>query len=204
MRRVPIVPTIIVLIAVGVMIRLGFWQLDRLHQKEAMLARYAAAAASLDLSFLSPDIPEALYRKVNVYCEEPTNWSARAGRNNQGEAGWAHTVRCTFGGMRPGTPKELQMPDYVLRPVDVVLGWSKQPTEVQWQGGEVAGTVTPSGELGYTIVADPPLAGLQPNARPDPNDVPNNHLSYAVQWFFFAGVALVIYALALRKRWRER
>ncbi|NBO00626.1 MAG: hypothetical protein EBV21_04095 [Betaproteobacteria bacterium] len=32
------------------------------------------------------------------------------------------------------------------------------------------------------------------------SDLPNNHLSYAVQWFLFAFVALVIYALAVRKR----
>ena len=57
--------------------------------------------------------------------------------------------------------------------------------------------------LDFHIVANPPLAGLQPNATPDPRDIPNNHFSYAVQWFLFAGVALVIYALALRKRLRE-
>jgi len=85
-----------------------------------------------------------------------------------------------------------------------VLGWSNNPAEVKWQGGQVTGTVTPNGELGYQIVADPPVAGLAANARPDPNDIPNNHLAYAVQWFFFALVALVIYALALRKRGRER
>ena len=38
-------------------------------------------------------------------------------------------------------------------------------------------------------------------AAPDPRDVPNNHLSYAVQWFLFALTAVVIYILALRKRW---
>ena len=53
---------------------------------------------------------------------------------------------------------------------------------------------------GPRLVADPPLAGLQANARPDPSDIPNNHLSYAVQWFLFAATALVIYAIALRKR----
>jgi surfeit locus 1 family protein len=37
-------------------------------------------------------------------------------------------------------------------------------------------------------------------ARPDPRDIPNNHLAYAVQWFLFATVAAVIYALALAKR----
>jgi cytochrome oxidase assembly protein ShyY1 len=53
---------------------------------------------------------------------------------------------------------------------------------------------------GPRLVADPPLAGLAANARPDPSDIPNNHLSYAVQWFLFAVTALVIYLLALRKR----
>ena len=43
MSRVPIVPTLVVLIAAGIMIRLGFWQIDRLHQKEAMIASFTAA-----------------------------------------------------------------------------------------------------------------------------------------------------------------
>ena len=31
MKRIPILPTLIVLIAVGIMVRLGFWQMDRLQ-----------------------------------------------------------------------------------------------------------------------------------------------------------------------------
>lgn len=92
------------------------------------------------------------------------------------------------------------LPDYVLTPADVVLGWSRSPNAVEWRGGFVAGTVVPTGELGFKIVADPPLAGLEANAAPDPGDLPNNHLAYAVQWFFFAATALVIYVLALRRR----
>ena len=53
---------------------------------------------------------------------------------------------------------------------------------------------------GPRLVSDPPLAGLAANGVPDPASLPNNHLSYAVQWFLFAGVALVIYGLAVRKR----
>ena len=49
-RRLPVIPTLLVLVAVGIMIRLGFWQLDRLEQKEALLARYGMARAmSADL-----------------------------------------------------------------------------------------------------------------------------------------------------------
>jgi surfeit locus 1 family protein len=50
------------------------------------------------------------------------------------------------------------------------------------------------------LFSDQPLARLELSARPDPKDIPNNHLSYAVQWFLFAATALVIYAIALRKR----
>ena len=55
-----------------------------------------------------------------------------------------------------------------------------------------------SGRAGLQVVG----AGLDQLAPPDPRDMPNNHLSYAVQWFLFALTALVIYFLALRKKWR--
>ena len=43
MRRPPFFATLVVLIAVGAMIALGFWQLHRRAWKETMLARFAAA-----------------------------------------------------------------------------------------------------------------------------------------------------------------
>ena len=43
MKRWPIIPTIIVIIAVAIMIGLGVWQLQRKAEKEALLARYNAA-----------------------------------------------------------------------------------------------------------------------------------------------------------------
>ena len=45
-----------------------------------------------------------------------------------------------------------------------------------------------------------PLAGLAPNPGPDLSAIPNNHLAYAGQWFFFAAVAGIIYTLAVRRR----
>ena len=65
-------------------------------------------------------------------------------------------------------------------------------------GGPVAGIIAPGGVLH----ASQPLPELERLAPPDPKDLPNNHLMYAGQWFFFALTALVIYVLALRKRWR--
>jgi surfeit locus 1 family protein len=50
------------------------------------------------------------------------------------------------------------------------------------------------------LIAAEPVAGLAANPAPDLKSVPNNHLAYAVQWFLFAGVAVVIYILALRRK----
>jgi surfeit locus 1 family protein len=185
-KRIPIVPTLIVLMAVAYMIHLGFWQLERLGEKEAMLARYEAAQASA-AEVRWPDTPaateRALYHRSRVQCRAAKAQTTLSGRNAKGEAGLAHFVTCidAEGGER-----------------QVVLGWSRDPSTPVWTGGPVSGWIAP----GPRLVADPPLAGLEANAKPDPKDIPNNHLAYAVQWFLFAGVALVIYALALRKRMR--
>ena len=42
-RRLPIIPTIIVALAVALMIGLGIWQLQRAKWKEGLLAQYAEA-----------------------------------------------------------------------------------------------------------------------------------------------------------------
>jgi surfeit locus 1 family protein len=190
-RKLPVLPTVIVLIAVGVMIRLGFWQLDRLHQKEAMLARYAASES------LSSQVPwpqdaaareGALYRHSHLQCDRVIAVSALSGRNAKGSAGWAHVAHCALLGGGEA---------------DVVIGWSRGPDSPAWSGGPVDGFVAPAGKDGVRLVATSPAAGLEANAAPDPRDIPNNHLSYAVQWFLFAATALVIYALAVRKRLRD-
>lgn len=184
MRRLPVVPTLIVLAAVAVMIRLGFWQIDRMHQKEALLARYAAAGAmSADVPFPhnAAEAEPVLYRHATVDCRKVVSTTTISGQNERAEAGLAHIATCDLAG--GGTAR-------------IVLGWSRSPAEAAWRGGRVQGTVAP----GPRLVADPPLAGLEANARPDPASIPNNHWSYAVQWFLFALVAVVIYGLAVRKR----
>ena len=192
-RAVPILPTLVVLAAVAVMVRMGFWQLDRLHQKEALLARYAAAAGQ-DFGPVGnvPEGPEWLYRHVTVRCDKVEGWQKMAGTNARGESGIAHVATC----------KTSNGDD--VKHADVVIGWSRDLHDVSWAGGMVSGTLSPGRNNTARLTADPPLAGLEANARPDPADIPNNHLSYAIQWFLFALTALVIYAIALRKRWKER
>ena len=85
--------------------------------------------------------------------------------------------------------------------MNVVLGWSKNPNaRPQWHGGLVSGIIAPDSKSRMRLVAATPAPGLEANAPPSLADIPNNHRSYAVQWFAFALMALVIYALALRQR----
>nr|WP_240782164.1 SURF1 family protein [Qipengyuania sediminis] len=169
------------------MIALGFWQLERRAEKEALLASYAAAdRASQEVAWPSAPLgyQAALYSRSAVRCVEVTNRRAVAGRSEDGQPGWAHIATCNVavGGL-----------------ADIALGWSPGPRGPAWSGGEVAGMVAPAGR-GIRLVANPPIAGLAPLATPDPSAIPNNHLSYAVQWFAFAATAVVIYVLALRRR----
>ena len=184
MKRVPLFPTIVVAASIATMIVLGFWQLDRRAEKAALKASYAEAIENervLDWPALDRDGEPMLYRRARLDCAEPSGMSSMAGENAGGRSGLAVTVRCAA---PEGTPAL------------VVLGWSSSPALPDWSGGQVTGMIAP----GPRLVADPPLAGLEANALPDPADVPDNHLAYAVQWFLFALVAAVIYWLALRKR----
>ncbi|MFK4873725.1 SURF1 family protein [Novosphingobium sp. ZW T3_23] len=184
MRRFPILATLLVLIAVGTMIALGFWQIGRLHEKEALLAHYADArgpAEEVDWPRDARGQSDLLYRHARLDCVAVNGRSSIAGRNAKGESGAAQTADCT---LADGT-KAL-----------VVLGWSRLPMAGGWNGGEVHGVIAP----GPRLVASPPLAGLDANAVPDPAEIPNNHFAYAVQWFVFAATALVIYGLAVRRR----
>lgn len=189
-RRIPFVATAIVLLAVATMIALGFWQLARKAEKEALLERYTRAvgmSAEVPWPRKSADYPAALYRHARIDCARVERIEAVAGRSAAGRAGWAQIARCRLDD--GGTAA-------------VALGWSPGPEGPRWAGGVVGGFIAPAGKTGIRLVAAPAQAGLDQLAPPDPANLPNNHLSYAVQWFAFAVTALVIYGLALRGRWR--
>lgn len=190
MSRLPLWPTLVVAAAVATMIALGFWQLERRAWKEALIARFERAetmSAAVEWPRDAAAREAAQFRHSRVLCERVLSQSASAGRNKAGETGWAQTARCRLDG---GGEAE------------VLLGWSRDPTVRSWSGGEVLGFVAPGASGAVRLIAAPPPAGLAPLARSDPRDIPNNHLAYAVQWFFFAATALAIYLLALRKRQR--
>lgn len=188
MKRIPIFSTLLVLGAVAVMIALGVWQLGRARQKEALLATYAAVGSNTaEVAFpASAKAAEPLlFRRSRIDCRPSGPDAPVAGHNANGVTGWAHAFICPLPG---GATAE------------VLIGWSKDLQPRDWTGGVMTGTITLGAGETVRLIADPPLAGLDANARPDPATIPNNHLSYAIQWFLFALTALVIYAIALRKR----
>ena len=193
-RRWPIFATLIVVVAAGIMVMLGFWQLQRLEHKRVMLADYAAAQAmSSQAAYPSNDpaeIDAALYRRASFVCRSTSGgWQSIAGRGRQDQTGYVHIILCSIDDDRTAY---------------VQAGWTPGPTPPDWSGGPVSGVIVPfSGGGGARLIADPPLGGLGASAIPDPADLPNNHLAYAFQWFIFALTALVIYVLALRRKQRE-
>jgi hypothetical protein len=113
-----------------------------------------------------------------------------AGQNLKGEPGYLIIADCRTGAEGPGLAVE--------------LGWSKNPNAGRaYRGGLVSGVIAPDSISRMRLVAATPGPGLVQSAPPSPDTIPNNHLSYAVQWFLFAVIAAVIYLLALRQRLKK-
>ena len=192
-RRLPVLPTIIVAAAVAAMIALGVWQLRRAQWKDGLLAQYAEAEKLPPIAW--PNVPPKqdqlpLFRHATGVCLKPVAKRAQAGENWRGETGYVHILDCTTGAEGPG--------------MSVEVGWSKDPNaKVDWRGGPVSGIVTPDRRSMMRLVAATPASGLEVSARPSIRSISNNHRFYAVQWFAFAGIGLLIYGLALRKRWEK-
>ncbi len=202
MRRVPPIPTLLVGLAVAAMIALGFWQLDRKTQKESALAMFAANTLQPTITIDSGAADASLlFRHARSACQAVTGWARQGGRGVQGLQGWRQIATCRT---------------HADATLLVDMGVTRDPMfRPRWPGGIVSGTLTrapdhrpliasvfDSAPQPLMLVSDQGAPGLQPSAPPDIASVPNNHLAYAVQWFLFAGVAIIIYVLALRLRAR--
>ena len=190
MKRIPLLPTLIVAIAVATMIGLGLWQVSRAHWKDALLVRYEQnrhlPAAIFPKSPTHAD-ERLLFRRAIGECLQTISWSGRSGRNRAGDPGWRHIAMCHNSATRPD--------------IAVDFGWSNSGTSPpDYRAGTVTGTIGPDRDHILLLVSDRPAPGLQASALPSFDDIPNNHRAYAIQWFFFAAVAALIYFLALRRR----
>ena len=192
-RKLPLIPTIVVAAAVAVMICLGVWQLQRAQEKLQLLEQYAKAETLPPIAF--PTLPIAndqlpLFRHATGVCLRPVGRRTVPGKGASGEPGFVHIIDCSTGAEGPG--------------MSVAVGWSKNPNaKVDWPGGPVSGIIAPDNRTRMRLVAASAPSGLETVAPPSLGSIPNNHRSYAIQWFLFAGIAALIYFLALRLRWKK-
>lgn len=197
-RRLPIVPTILVALAIAAMIGLGVWQLQRATWKEGLIARYVAAGKLPPISW--PVVwpkPDAMpfFRYATGNCLKVVAKRTAAGANLQDRTGYVHIVDCMTGAEGPG--------------MSVELGWSANPSApINWQGGPVSGIIAPDRVSQMRLVAATPPPGLEPSRPPKVESIsattPAGHKGYAATWFAFAIIAGVIYVLALRRRWQDQ
>lgn len=112
-RKFPLIPTILVGLAIAVMIGLGIWQLERREQKLALLENYEAAAGLPPIGWpsLPPKEPLPLFRYATGNCLQVTGFRTAAGQNLKGEPGFLVIADCRTGAEGPGMAVE--------------LGWSK-------------------------------------------------------------------------------
>jgi cytochrome oxidase assembly protein ShyY1 len=197
MRRLPVIPTLIVAAAVATMIGLGIWQLRRAAWKDGLLADYARAAtlSAVDLDPLldgEGPLPPLGFRRALVTCRaDNVAPEVRTGRSAADAVGQVYLVPC-----RPGA-------DGLAGRLVINAGWAPRFDAASRLslGGIVAGhlgAVDGDGPIILTAAtAAPPLAPSQPTRI---ENIPNNHRLYAFQWFFFAAAAALIYWLALRRR----
>ena len=192
-RKLPIIPTIVVAAAVAIMIGLGVWQLQRAKWKEGLLAQYAAAEKLVPISYPTLPMKDAqlpLFRHATGICLKPVGRRTVPGEGVSGEPGFVHVIDCSTGAEGPG--------------MSVAVGWSKDPNaKVNWTGGPVSGIIAPDNKTRIRLVAATAPPGLETVAPPTLALISNNHRSYAFQWFAFAGIAALIYGLALRLRWKK-
>jgi surfeit locus 1 family protein len=130
------------------------------------------------------------FRQAEGNCLRVLARRTGAGENRDGETGFLHIADCGSGAEGPGMAVE--------------FGWSKDPNAgAGWTGGKVKGIIAPDSRSRMRLVSATGLGGLEASKPPSPDSIPNNHFSYAIQWFLFAFIAALIFALALRKRWRQ-
>ena len=205
-RRIPIIPTILAVLAVATMIALGIWQLQRKTVNAGLLQHVSANISKPAISYpkLGPVRMSALHRKSSVTCLRVAQWREDSGSDNMGKAGTRYLAECVTGAEGPGAL--------------IVAGISNGPNvKVDWNGGRVDGIITtepdrqsmiaklfgPKIVLRPMLVSQEGLGGLRTAEPPSLQKIRNkiaNNGSYAVQWFLFALAAATIYILAIRKK----
>ncbi len=198
-RRLPVAATLLTLVMLPVLLGLSYWQFAiRRPWKHDLVARLEAARSlppltAADLAGVDPR--DVQYRRATIDCRpgRVRPYDVKGGTSASDDGGFLILVACT------------PHPDVV-----VVAGWTLRPDTVT--ALDVAATFTgtliarPYGDVAgrprLMLIPTTAVPPLVPSRTPTPDDLPDNHLSYALQWLAFAVTLAVVYLVYLRQ-WRR-
>ena len=187
-----LVPGFMTLAMLIVLIGLGTWQVQRLHWKEGIIARIAAAEAEAPVPLVDRPAP---YTKVAVQGRFLFDRAALYGAE----------VRDTRAGPTMGSQQIVPLERAGAPPILVDRGWIPQKRGSPLD--DPAGAVTAVGIARpepFVLVA---LGASMPEVYPAPAQhlprPPNNHLSYVITWYGLAVSLVVIFFVWVRKASRS-
>jgi surfeit locus 1 family protein len=200
-----IVPTAMTLIMLPLLIMLGQWQLERMDWKTNLLTQLEAnpKLPVLMISNSSRLTPADEFRKVSISCAADSKSAVFSeGMRTDGKTQGSY-ISCRLPGgpivMIDAETEQLPAPDN--KNAYTVSGTLRQWQAPSWQR-KMAGNLPASIALFARKNVSPFYVNGQ-GVLPRAEDIANNHFAYAVQWFAFAGVLLVIYGIYARRIWRE-
>jgi surfeit locus 1 family protein len=187
-------------------VRLGIWQLDRLGQRRARNAALSGRLALPPLELRGGTITADSARQRRVVARGVYDFSAERtwpGRSFDGTPGVALITPLRLGDGSAVLVDRGWVPSPDAFHVD--HGLYREPDTAQVTGLALIpprgrGDVTPEGFLPFVVQVDMPgPPGGLPRRWPPPAFDNGPHLSYAVQWFSFALIALVGTAALIRR-----
>lgn len=207
--------TVVTVLALGVLLALGFWQLDRLEWKEGLISRIeqrlAQKPAPLPETIENPDDWE--YRRASVAGSFLPERAFLVGpRTHEGQSG--HHLVVPFqrasggfilvnrGWVSEATHHKVSTPEGVVR-VEGVVTFPKQgahtpnnaPAKREWYWIDTAAMAQALDFKNVSAAVLQVTEGKIPAGVPVAHNLRNDHRQYAYFWFCMAGILLVIYFL---------
>ncbi len=199
-RGLPLLPTLVVVLLAAFLAGLGVWQLERREWKHALMAQLAAQPALPPVDAASAGAGGDLqFRRGWLECRPGRTrpYDLKGGSSRGGDGGFLVLVSCRAGDAAPA--------------VVAVAGWTRDPraleqsfmVDTRFEGLLIERPYGDApGRPKLMLIANSAVPGLEASRLPTPEELPDNHLAYAGQWFGLSATLLVIYGLWLRRRAR--
>ncbi len=204
--RFPVAATLLTLVMLPVLLGLSYWQFAiRRPWKADLIAKLEAArtlppVTAHDYYRAMIGAADLQYRRAETDCRpgRVRPYDVKGGTSAGDDGGFLILVDCN-------DPARHAKPDLV-----VVAGWTIRPDAVTTLDLDTHFTGTliehpygkEPGRPQFMLIPTTAVPPLVPSRIPTPDDLPDNHLSYALQWLAFAVTLAAVYGVYLRQ-WRR-